>query len=171
MNPVFCLFVLLLSLLTLPTVAFGGEDDDDGTKQRFAVSAPAPIILMSIGKTDSKRPFSVSPEEYRETDTPYYTQKICGDQAEEARVNLQKSIRVKTLGDHKYQIRGRVDRIETFRMEEESLTVPGTLFLQMCQVYIPTVVTKRKTWTIDSVNGTIDFKSTLNGESLTVKTF
>ena len=104
-------------------------------------------------------------------DTPYYTQKICGDQAAEASVNLQKSIKVKPLGGHRYQIRGRVDRIETFQMEEESLTVSGTLFLQMCQVYTPTVVTKRKTWTIDSVNGTIDFKSTLNGESLTVKTF
>lgn len=164
----FGLSVLLLSFLTIPPVAFG---DDDGTKNVIKTPAPAPMISMAIGNQESKRPFSVSPEKYKETITPVYTKAICGGQvAEDAEVNLSRSLKVKPLGGHEYQIRARVDRVDAFQMEDESLTVPGTLILQMCQVYTPTIVTKRKTWTVESVNGVLNFKSTLNGESLMVKT-
>ncbi len=128
------------------------------------------IMVPDKGATFTKnRVYNVG--HFEKSEHFYYAGKVCGNQSVGGEtVNLIETLKVKNLGGNRYRIDGRVDRLDGYSMQNESLTIPGTLFLQMCQVYTPKIVTERESWTIIAKKREINFKKHLNGKTLTVKT-
>jgi len=109
-------------------------------------------------------------ETFRKSDPAYYTRRACADQTVTgARINLPESVRIRSLGSGEYQIRFRLRKVSGFGTADESGTLPGSFFLQTCQVYTPQVSSDERSWTVKAENGMIHFVKTFDGKTLTIQ--
>jgi len=108
---------------------------------------------------------------FQKEEEEYYYRRICGN----AEYDLTKDllidrIRVKNTGSNQYLIESRIDRLDGYRTEDQSWMIPGSDFLEMCQVVTIRVVTERQSWMIKTQHKMINFQERLNGKTLMVKT-
>ena len=98
------------------------------------------------------------------TEPVKYYKTFCGGSPVDMGVaNLLDKVSILQAGEGRYDVDVRISKITGYREQNESVTVPGSYFLEMCQVFEPQIETKHRIWSVREQNGAISFSRQLNG--------
>ncbi|MHB1758370.1 MAG: hypothetical protein ACYCT9_12840 [Leptospirillum sp.] len=169
------LMVSITLVMSISSVAYAGQPSHGGITVNASISTDP--------KGDSASKFMTSrnimvPDKgdpnggtFQKEEEEYHYRRICGNAGYDLTKDLLiDRIRVKNTGTNQYLIESRIDRLAGYRTEDQSWTIPGSDFLEMCQVVTIRIVTKRQLWRIKTQHKMIDFQERLNGKTLMVKT-
>ena len=182
------LVLTVLSILLIPSTAFAGVggiyvdagistpiNGDNNTDWMASKMLSLHDQTVRLMVPDYNSPVKSNPVsnlwKFQKIEYAYHPKEICGNQTIPGpAINLIESISVHNLSGDKYQIKGRIDSLEGYQVKTIKTNMPNQPAWETCQVFTPKILTARQTWTVEAKGKMIDFKSTLNGKILTVKT-
>ena len=81
---------------------------------------------------------------------------------------LLDKVSISQIGKETYEVDVKISKVRGYREQNESITIPGSYFMEMCQVYEPQIKTRHRYWRVREQKGAISFSKQLNDRMVKV---
>lgn len=159
MKIILCVF--FFALFFIPMTSFGKGNE----KLIISISEGNSQAFYDREISSKESHIFLSPKE----DFYYYGVSCPSQPTQVSTKKLSDTIEIEKNGKGTYIVKATLLRIVGFHEEEQSITIPGSYFLEMCQVYKPKIMTQENSWEFYPGENSGNFVRTLNGKTIKIE--